>query len=177
MNLEKKNYILILYGIILTIIIFIIVGVLIFNRSSEAPIVPTPTPSPFPLTPTKTIYDKSGQDKLLETVQNRKSLAPGDAEAKKNILSLLPPEKKSGIVYQSPDINIEYVSSPNIFQVEILTQDVKKAKIEAVNWFKSRGMSDQGICNYPVQFYLNYNILQKLRGTDFVFSPLADSCQ
>jgi hypothetical protein len=119
-------------------------------------------------------YDLKSQHRLIQTLKSRPPLSPSDLAAKKKIAALEP--AGSEIIYQSPDFTIYYVSSADFFQAEILTTDVTKAKQKAVNWFKSEGMSQQGICDLPIGFYLNYSISQQLQNSNVVFNPLPEGC-
>jgi hypothetical protein len=77
-----------------------------------------------------------------------------DRQAKTRILTLLRLQgKKSGVLFDGPIMTIEYVSSADVFQVEIHTPDLQLGKEEAVNWFENSGFSMDAICNYPVEFY------------------------
>lgn len=138
---------------------------------------PSPTPSSQvaganpPLT-----YDQSSTKKFLNYFENRQILTSADTTAKANILSMLPSGEQSGIVYQSSDISIEYVQAADLFFVEILTTNIQAAKSETNLWFQEQGMSQAGICALPVDFYMNYDIANELRGSNILFSPLADGC-
>jgi hypothetical protein len=121
-------------------------------------------------------YDESAQNRLLEKVQNRKPLSESDKTAKAKILQLLPKGSKSGILYTSPNFHIEYVSDPNVFQVEITKTDINLAKKEAEEWFRKHGFSQDAICNYPIEFYLNWEIKNALRNKSTIFSPLGLGC-
>ena len=132
------------------------------------------TPTPTNITNPPVQYSPSGEQKLIDKVKNRTPLSESDSAAKQKILSTT--QGKSGIVYTSPDFTIEYVKSPDIFQVEIKNENIALIKEEAVSWFKTRGLSQEGICNLPVMFYLNWDTANKLRGTNTEFNPLPDGC-
>jgi len=121
----------------------------------------------FPVT-----YEESAQDRLLEKVENRTPRSENDATAKAKTLDLLPKGKKSGTLYSSTKIIITYVyGKTDNFQVEILTKDINHAKEEGVKWFLDRGFSQEFICDYPVEFYLNFDIKSKLSNTKTIFQP------
>ena len=127
----------------------------------------------FPLT-----WDEKAQDRLLEKVENRAPLSESDETAKAKTLSLLPKGEKSGTLYSTKTIIITYVSGKtDNFLVEILTEDIQGAKEEGVQWFRNRGFSQQFICDYPVEFYLNFDLKTQLRETETIFSPLPPKCQ
>jgi hypothetical protein len=134
----------------------------------------TTTPSAiFPVT-----WDEKAQDRLLEKVQNRAALSQSDETAKAKTLALLPKGEKSGTLYTSKNIQITYVSGKtDNFLVEIHTRDISRAKAEGVKWFRNQGFSNQFICDYPVEFYLNFDLKTELSKTKTIFSPLPPKCQ
>lgn len=132
------------------------------------------TPTPTNTTNPPTEYFSEDEQKLIQKVKNRTPLSVSDGEAKAIILSSI--GNKSGVVYKSQNFTIEYIKSPDVFQVTILNTNVSLAKQEAVSWFKSQGLSQEGICSLPVMFILDWNMANKLRGTNTQFSPLPDGC-
>src|SRR5206468_11266738 len=102
--------------------------------------------------------------KTSGTLQNlhRLPLSQDDFYAKDKILQLLPANEQTGTVYQSQNVVIEYIATTDTFQAEILTTTIASAKSEAASWFISEGMSQQGICEVPLAFYLNNNIEKQL---------------
>lgn len=123
--------------------------------------------------PTSATLPKSDPNKkLLDYIQNRRALSNADLRAKKAILSSA---ASSGVIYQNEKISIEYVKSADLFQVEIMTIETVSAKKEAVEWFQSKGLSNEGICSLPVSFYLNFDIKIQLEEAGS-FNPLPDTC-
>jgi len=174
-----------LFLIVAALILFIIViAIAIINLTAPAPqqtvILVTPTPIPSKNTDLHSnppvVYNAQAQGSLLNKVEERKTLTTNDQAAKTKMLSKISSEG-SGTLYQSENVSIDYLSTPNVFQVEILTTNIDQAKKEAVNWFMSQGLSQDAICNYPVQFYLNFTIAEQLRGKNINFSPLAPGCK
>lgn len=183
----KTVIIIILASILLFIGLMIILLSLQNPQAGKQQISPTffPTPtselniSEFPENTTLPIkYDKAAEDRLVEKMQNRETLSSKDTDARDKILSMLQNED-SGVVYRSKNIIIEYVTGPDLFQVEILTTDVEQAKLEASIWFAAQGMSENGMCNLPIMFYINSEIREKFRESTkegYVFSPLPKGC-
>lgn len=129
------------------------------------------------ISPTKTantLPEEDPQKKLLDYTQNRRQLSVEDEEVKFQILSTL--DTSSGIVYQNENIVIEYIRSADLFQVEILTTNIDIAKEEAVSWFKNSGLSDQGVCDLPISFYLNFDIKNQMGAAAESYSPLPQGC-
>lgn len=160
--------------------------ILLYSRPSNtrtAAISPTPVQSyaediPFPsssemteLTPTL-----NPQQRLLQKYQNRKPLSRSDQEAKLQILSNLPRGKQSGMLYTSPAIRIEYTLHADSFDVEIITTDISNAKNEGYAWFHTQGLSHDAICNYPIKFYLSYDVISSKPGFSANFDPLPPGC-
>ena len=177
-----QNYLLVIFAAVLLIIV-IAVGFIGINTKSSS--ITSQTPSVIPLSPTPTQiidnppvnFNSDAQKKLIEKVKDRLPVTTDDTQAIKKILGLLPSGYQSGVIYQSPNVIIEYVHAPNVFQAEILTTDIKAAKEEANIWFRQKGLSQQAICNYPVMFYLNWEAANKLRDRNIIFSPLPEGCQ
>jgi len=132
-----------------------------------------PSLSPAEESPSPSI---SSQQKMLNMIQNRRPLSQADLLAKQRILTLFPSGQDSGTLYKTQDITIDYVHAADLFQVEIDTTNVEQAKSEAIAWFSQHGVSQQGICDYPVTFYLNFQFGQQLREQHKSFNPLPDGC-
>jgi len=188
MRKKKEDIFVIILAAILVVIVFGIVFTIITSQqqpqnklTATSTIITPKTPSPTisentaggvpPLT-----YDKAASQKLLDYIDNRRALSSSDTFAKANILSLLPSGQQSGIVYQSSNIIIEYISSADVFQTEILTTDIQAAKNEANAWFREHGVSQKGICTLPVEFYMNHDVANTMRQENLTFSPLPNGC-
>lgn len=155
-------------------LILIPVIILLFRPSKTPPaITPTPTEAQFQPTsiPTQVV-----QETLINRFKDRKQLSQTDIQAKQKIISLLPTGKVSGTAYQSTSFKVDYVSSPDLLQVEILIRDIDKAKAEAVAWLSAQGMSQDAICFAPVQFYPTFDVMQELKQQGIEFNPLAPGC-
>ena len=182
MRLKKENYFILSLAGVLLLIIFTLVF-FIFRPSSTpnnnvvpTPIYASPTPIDTLQQPPPVDYDTEATDRLIDKVENRPPLSSSDQQAKQNILSLLPNDQASGYIYTSPNVAIEYAASPDTFLAEIYIENITRAKTEAVNWLKNRGLSEKGVCDLPISFFLNWEVANKLRGTNINFSPLPDGC-
>lgn len=186
---HKENYFVLGLGVILVIIVFSI-AIISFQGSTQTS-VNSPSafssnpslkvsvavsPTPEPNTQPPITYNIPASQKLLAREEQRIPLLNSDTQAKNKILSLLPSGQTYGTVYSSNTINIQYVQSLDLFKVEVLTVDVQAAKIEAETWFKQQGMSQQGICDLPLGFYLSWDTSTILKQTNFIFNPLPDGC-
>lgn len=184
MKLKKKeNLIYIGFAIILALVIIGIAVVLTNQDQVPAPtekvakplISPTPTPlAIFSEPPVR--YDPDGQEKLLEKKINRTPLSSNDATVKSKLLTYLPEGEVSGSIHESRTIRVTYLQSLDLFKVEILTADISAAKNEANTWFRQQGMTQKGICDLPLGFYLNWDVANSLRNSELVFNPLANGC-
>lgn len=177
--INKQNILVVIFAAIIMIIVFAIIALSFGQKKplQESPSTPTNTPSfPIPSTTPAVQYDTEKSKELLNKLKYRSSISQNDVLAKEKILAQLPAGQRSGTLYKTENIIIDYVNSANIFQVEILTTNINSAKSEANAWFSSQGMSQQGICSYPVQFYLNYDVSQSLRDSNVKFNPLAEGC-
>lgn len=150
-----------------------------FQRKDEDAL-PTPyeasKPSEQTVTDPSFSLEKEATIELLTKIKEKKALSFADDKAKMNILSNLPSGEVSGVVYQSQRVIIDYTKSADSFMVEILTTNIPQAKQEATEWFLSQGMSQNAICNYPVQFYIGAQVDKEKLGEKYVFNPLAEGC-
>ena len=108
-------------------------------------------------------------------IHDPSGLSTNDLEVKRNILSLLK-EQTSGVLYESKNVRIDYTKGPDLIQAEILTDNVEDAKKEAVGWFLSKGMSQQGVCSLPVDFYLNWEIRGRFEQENKTFNSIPYGC-
>jgi hypothetical protein len=187
--MKKKEYFIliifaiILLGIVITIAYFALSPVEQVDDSSTTP---SPTRSQNQsgqndlLNETKTHppiqYEQNSAQKMLDRLNNRIPLTQIDQAAKSKVLSLLPAGQLSGVLYRSQTVIVDYTNAADQFQAEILTVDIAQAKNDATTWFRSQGFSQQAICNLPVVFYLSRDVLNQLRGKNYIFNPLAEGC-
>lgn len=183
---QREYYFILSLGVILVIIV-ILIGFISLQSNQSGTQKPTPLPHPTEsqtlISPTQTpftkppvTYNRNASVRLIQKEEQRTPLSASDVQAKNNIFKLLPSGQNYGEVYSSDTISIQYVQSLDLFKVEILTADVASAKKEAENWFKQQGMSQQGICDLPLGFYLSWDVANLLRNSGFIFNPLPDGC-
>ena len=178
---QKQDYFVIVFAIILVAIVFAIVYIYFTAKPAQvvqtppitATIVPTETlpPIPFPVQ-----YDYAAQDRLAKIVAQRPPLSQSDSQQKTTMLNTILQGFNSGVLYETDNVRIEYVQSADLFMAEIKTINIVKAKAEATSWFLSKGLSQKGICNLPVMFFLDPEVSQALQGQDIIFSPLPNGC-
>lgn len=189
MKRKKEDYFVIALGVILVIIVFIIAIITSYFSRDTQPAEQTQEPSPIPTQPRRVApgndpeqigpyinIDAEDQINLLDRVNNRKQLSEEDIAVKRRVLTLLPQGQRSGELYESKNIIIDYISTADLFQVEILTINIQQAKDEANVWFRDQGFSQYAICEHPVMFYLNSDISRQLRDLNIKFSPVGNSC-
>jgi hypothetical protein len=125
------------------------------------------------------VWDQGAERALQRKVANRIPLSDADRAAKERILALLPAGKTSGVLFTSATFQIEYIRSADVFQVEIKTTDMGRAKQDAIAWFTDHGFSFTAICNHPVMFSLDWDTKTKLEALDrrVFFSTMAPRCQ
>ena len=129
-------------------------------------------------TKSKSIYDGSAERKFFEKTQHRKPLSPSDEKAVVATLNkFLPEDAAGGTIHQSPNIRIDYISTFNTFYVEIATPNTEKAKEESIQWFRSQGLSQEFICNFPIDFSLSPNLAYQFRSSNKIFSSSLPGCQ
>lgn len=176
-----KKIIIILLPIFFILVIIIVIAMRGSNKNNTIQFYPTPTPitvsnpqNQQPQTPKDNIKSETGSyQKVLDKIDNKQPISQIDVQAKNQINSSL--NNSSGSPITTDEYRVDYLHDNDIFVVEILTTDIQKAKSDAVDWFKSQGFTQDGICKLPVTFYINFDVKQKLPpGT--VFNPLPNSC-
>lgn len=165
-------------------VFIILVGVGLFGpKQSLAPgqtLFPTPTTYPLPTTSTNAnnapipIASDTGK-KMVEKVINRKVLQGSDATLRKKLADFAL-NQPGEIIYTSSLFDVTYIKAFDLFQVEILNQDINSVKQKAVAWFIDYGFSQDGVCNLPIMFILGENAADSLRGTTNGFDLLPPGC-
>jgi hypothetical protein len=143
------------------------------QQSATKPSSQSSQPSP---TQAQKLSEGDPQKQRINYMQTTEPLSVEDERVKFELLSTLG-SSNSAILYESSNITVDYVRSADIFQGEIRTKNIDSAKAEAVAWFREQGMSDKGICNLPLNFYLNYDIKMELGEEANTFNPLPSVCQ
>ncbi len=177
-----KKQTIIIAGVILLLIFLTIIYSGIKRMDTQKEVQPNNMFIPYEKTGAKSISPSeeritgNPQQVLLETIAKRPLLSPEDIAAKKKMVALIPAGEESGVIIESDTVRIEYIHTPDIFQVEILTTDIPQAKKNANALFRKFGMSQKGVCYLPVQFYLNYEVSRQLGEQKKSFSPLPLGC-
>lgn len=167
-----------------TIIIFIIVvfiAVSFFQGGSQNtpnPALPTKAPGSSNNSGNQVVapvqWDSKKSEELVDAADNRESLSQNGTAAKQKLIALV--NNVSGTVYVSQAISIDYIKTPDLFQVQINTGDVAQAKQEAVNYMITQGFSKDDLCKLPLSFYLSPQVSQQLQETQDTFNPRPDGC-
>ena len=123
---------------------------------------------------TETMHGKDSTEKLLKTVTTRPTLTPSDLVAKEQLIGSL--KNKNGIVSKTENYTIEYIKSADSFMAEIKSSSIDLAKQEVINYFRSRGITDTGICSLPLVFYLNSETASDYSLKNETFNPIPDFC-
>lgn len=154
-------------GILLIIVlgIALVLGQSSNNKPEPVLISPTPFKSNLP-------YEKESGDRLADVLVNRKPLSSNDQVAKDALLTNANPDS----IYKTANMNISYVADLGLFESEILSTNIQKAKDETKRWFLSKGISEAGICNIPVTFTLSPDVESRLPDNTEPFNPLPPGC-
>lgn len=177
---SKKTLFLILGLVVIIIVLFLLS---LFSAPDQT-LTPTPSPSTFsnprlpaePLTSEKDkAYRTQDLEKDFKRLTEKQTLAGQDLVIRNRLLSSL--NGASGYLAQTDKYRIEYVKSPDLFMVEILSIDAENAKVDAENWFRDQGLSKQGICGLPVSFYLNSQVLRFFEENNIFFNPIPEGCE
>lgn len=160
----------------------LIVGLVMFAQQKKPgslpPFFPTPTPLARPPLSAQTQpavpYVTGSGKRLLDKIERRELLSPADASVKRNLITI----SLNGEKFLSVTVSYRmiYVPTFDIFQVELLSNDISSAKRRATEWFTDQGLSSEGVCNLPIMFYLNSEVANAMRNTNTVFNPLPERC-
>lgn len=160
--------------IIIALIIVVLLGsifILLFPQQTPFRNQQAPSTTGGPGQPTPTIGEDKNVEKELNLLTNRRPLAASDTDVKARL------EKSVGndgeTILTTDEVIIRYIGPADEFQVEIDTVNIEKAKTDAVSWFLAQGMSMDGICKLPLNFFAGSPIRQQ--GINFV-SPLPAGC-
>lgn len=175
---KKEDLLIFIFAGILLVIVIVIAAIALTSKGVRDTNVTSLSPTPLP--PVKTIppvqYNVQDEKKNLNIINTRPQLSPADVEVRKKIIASIPGGNQSGVVYESSNVRIDYIQPHDIFQGEVLTVNITQAKQEASNWLRSQGLSQEGICILPIEFYLNYPIASQLQDTNTEFSTLPLGC-
>lgn len=177
----NKTEVILISGII--IVFFVFIAIFIFSLMSSHSQTPnlnnvvTPTIVPLNNASPATAPIKLNEAsvwKLAEMLMHPPLLNPNDESAKNAIL--VPLNGSAGNVYTTENVTVFYLPSIKEFQGEIESMNIDIAKKETVDWFRSKGMSQQGICNLPLEFFLNIDVADNPKLKNITFDPLPPGC-
>lgn len=168
-------------AVLLIVILFFVFQFISSPRNTQ-PVnnfsLPTPVPLGLKTIPSQSRpnlkYSRQKTDELLNKAKIRQALSPEGEVAKIKLISGL--GNTSGRVFVNENITIDYMSSPDLFQGEILSNNISGAKQEAVNFMLSTGFSPSDVCYLPLSFYLNSKISSELKKSNIIFNPLPEGC-
>lgn len=175
---KKQDIFVILLALVLVNIILTIVTLLFLQNKNAQPtkdILITPQPSPYQEDYTLR-YNTEAHSKLADILINRPTIMPEDNDAKTDLLNTTVKGFNSGIVFETPNVRVEYVKSVDMFMAEILTTNIQAAKDETNVWFREKGISQKGICKLPIMFYVNRANIEELKKQNVEFNPLPNGC-
>lgn len=94
-----------------------------------------------------------GLERLIISVGNRRELPVEDTGIRAKLADKA--NKETSNIYSSPAFNVRYVAEQDLFQVEILTDDIDYARTEAFKWFFQQGLNTAWLCDLPTIFFKN----------------------
>jgi hypothetical protein len=162
-----ENYVVfIMAGVLLIVVLGIALVLSQPSKNTETAVI-----SPTPFTSTLT-YDKDAGDRLAQKMVSPQPLSDADHAAKEAIIA----NAKADTIYTSANVQVSYDRDLDIFQGEILSTNIQRAKDETKQWFLSHGVSEQGVCTIPVTFTLSSDVEMRLPTGATDFDPLAPGC-
>ena len=156
-------------GIIILVAVIVIIIVFLVFALKPKPKSPAPPQTNLP----ETVGNLEGEP-VIPFISEREKPTENVETIKKEILNRKIGEDKGTIIlFRTEAYIIEYIPTPDLFLVTILSTPVEQNKTVAENWFKDFGLTENEICALPVRFSLgitdpNYN--EK-------FNPFPSGCQ
>ncbi len=173
---RKRDYMFIIFAVVLVVIFIILAIISTFSeigpKAKITPQIPV-TSKEAPETAPRIKYKSGSLGKSLIKLTSRIPLSPDDQATKEKLINIA--SRNSGFINKTSNYSIDYVRSIDDIEVEILTTNISLAKTEATSYLKEQGLSNQGMCNLPVRFYLNYVVTKELP-ENTVFNPLPSDC-
>ncbi len=169
-----KKIIIIALGIVIFIIILLFITFLESLKRTEpiaSPIQPSPTR--VQVDTSKTIT-KSSAKKALEIAREKPSLSQKDLLIRNSMISNI--TEPVSVVYKTELVEIKYIKGPDDFEAKIVSINVNEAKNQTVQYFREKGLSDDGICKLPLVFYPSIELKTQLASEGKTFSLLPDFC-
>jgi hypothetical protein len=178
MNLNKQEKLL-FAGLITAAIVFVLVILfsLTKNGSLHLPdtgVLPTPTIVQLNNNAPAIKYNESSEQKIINLLLHPAILSSNDSDIKNELLG--PLNGSAGDIYATTNVTLSYLPSIKEFQAEIKTIYIDLAKKDAVDWLKKQGMSQQGICNLPLEFFLNVDVANDPDLQNITFDALPPGC-
>jgi hypothetical protein len=90
-------------------------------------------------------------------------LSPADEAVRRSLLmQTLHTVNQSGVIYKSPNVQVEYVANDDSFQAEILTTHIIAAIQETESWLLGEGLNQHDICSLHLIFYVDPAVKESL---------------
>lgn len=176
---SKQKYLYLIIGVVILVIYGIVVLFSLFGKTktpTNNAVFPSPTPIQTAQNQTKpaVAYNVNATRKLEQLLKQRNLLSSADQTLRKQIVQSV--NNKTAILQQTPTYTLRYIQPFDLFQAEINTIDVAKAKTAVATYFSNKGISNKGVCYLPLTFFLSKQASQQLAGKNFSFSPIPEGC-
>ncbi len=160
----KKNLLIIAFIILITIPLLLF---LTRRSPTSTPVSPTsPTPTPF--------LEQTSTDRFINQVARPTLLSESTQDKKEDIL--LPIGGESGILEDTPRYQIVYLKSPDVFQIEIKSEEIERTKSDSLLFFTQAGFTQNEICSLKIMYLLSFDLLLEYKKTGQTFNVLAQGC-
>jgi hypothetical protein len=169
---DRKDYLLVILALGLTVLFIFLAIYFTFSEMGRRE---EPELQPQPQSEAKTRpninYAPNSLGKAHVKLTSRIPLSPSDVSAKNNLIAA----SENGIINETSQYSIEYISAFDHMEVTLLTTSIDEAKTQAETYLKNAGLSQNGLCNLPVIFSVEYSVRKKLPDNT-VFNPLPNGC-
>jgi|GEM_PF-2603870 hypothetical protein len=118
-------------------------------------------------------FDLISED--LQKIKQANLLTPEGLLIRQELIK--PLGNKPGVVIETKEFTVIYLSAPDQFEAEIKVEQAESAKNDVVSWLKSRGLGESDICALPIVFNLEFSVSQKFKSEGVGFKRLPDFCE
>lgn len=174
---KKTIYIYLGIGIFLFFVYLVLVFVF-FHNQTQTTIQPVPTPTQSPKKPQISIYPFESIGTVFDQAKKVHLTDANDIALRKEIIGT--PGTTMKTIYDTTAFRIQYVPKTDVIMVQLLAEDIVKARKESIQWFMEKGFSKTSICNLRLVYYSNWERAGLPRSTKprsgMQFYPSPDGC-
>lgn len=110
----------------------------------------------------------------LQELKGEGLLSPNGKEIRENLIA---GAEKFGLIAENAEFKLSYLKSPDRFDVEIKTLNVKGGEESVILLLKTTGLTERDICGLPIVFNLHISIAAEARQGGITIEPIPEFCE